>query len=100
MQLTGLMFGKQTQLNKETKDFQNKEEQHSLPLHLLFPPIIECRYRNNGPWPSNSTEAVLIASHHKFGHILPQLKILCAQGENNLGLITALFSNQLIECGR
>jgi hypothetical protein len=33
-------------------------------------------------------EAVLIVSHHKFGHILFQLKILWAQGENNLGLIT------------
>lgn len=34
-------------------------------------------------------EAVLIISHHEFGHILFQFKVLCAQGENNLGLITS-----------
>lgn len=100
MRLPRLQFDKQTQLNGERKFFQNKKGQHSLLPHLLVPPITEGLCWDSGTWPSNSTEAVLIVSHHKFGHILSQLKIRCIQGKNNLGLIRVLFFNQLIECGR
>lgn len=67
----------------ETKAFKNKDEQTSF---FLISVLLSAETMATA---QQVHEAVLIVSHRKFWHILFQLKILCAQGENNLGLITS-----------